>query len=598
MPIEKVKFKDNEPRRTVAASWTNLEKRLEAEAGVWREGEILFLDNLRTIKLRETATEMHVLAELTAKAKCPHCSTESNFKKNGLTEAYMINDLPVRFKRVSIYYRAQRYSCFKCNQTFQQSFDDCNNTHRMTNRLYAYIEKKSFSIYTTFSELARETGIHEHVIRNIFTKRSIELKNNRVIILPSWIAIDEVYPASRKYKRLVISDPVNGKILDILGEDSQEKIKEWFAGARNRENVRVVSMDMHLPYKAAIEDALPDAEIVVDRYHAQKLVNNALRETLKIISCSLTVSEQKEKMRDLRLLQKNRHALKPEEKKIVDRWFLQMPELDRSYKLKEDFAGIFQLSDMENARKHFSIWLEKVAEFDRYFNQKYKKQIRRPRKEPFAGILISMKEHWFNEILNYVKYKTEFSIKVTNAFAEYANNQIKKGFRRGNGYHFTVLRDKVVFGDFLVEKFVPHPLKSATKRGRRTWTKKPVVSKESNVNRSIKAGEDNNVFIQQRIKKNSMGNKAFQKRMGHMIEKLPFENQYNPPGEPRSVELQESCPKISIKRRESKKFSAEKRVESNPEQTPLFKMDTGIEAVDSTPLISETEPFMQQSLFG
>ena len=583
MPLPKIKYNEQEPRRTTATGWIKLEQEIDKMPEPWREGELLFLDALRTVRLKETATDIYVLAELTTETKCPHCASASRIKKNGLTEPCLIYDLPVRRKRVSIYYRSQRYFCANCRKPFRQSFADCSANHRMTKRLLAYLEKKSLSIYTTFSEIARETGVREHVIRNIFADQVEELDRKRVIVLPAWIAVDEVYLATGKHKRFVISDPLNGKILDILGSDSWASIREWFKQTKNPGDVKVVSMDMHAPYKSAIEDALPGVEIVADRYHAQKLVNNALREALRIICSTLTVSERKERIRASAILLKSRHDLREPEEKTLNQWFFGMPDLAWAYTLKEDFADLLNLADERLAEKRLALWLERVDEYNRYFCDRYKKKIRASHKDPFGSILISMGRDWTRQILNYVKYKNEFSMKVTNAFAEYANNQIKKGCRLGNGYYFPVLRAKVVFGDFLKEKFIPQPLKPVTKRGRRIWVRKEKVSEQSNVNRIIAARESRNEILQARVNSNPLNNVDYRTRMGPVVEKKLFENQSDPPGEPRSIEIQAAFPKISSKPCDGKMFLTGKKIESNLGQGSLFGMNVRVKPDNSFP---------------
>ena len=553
MPLPRSKFNIQQPSRTSAAAWNELEKTISALPEPWRESEIVGLENLKTLKFKETETDFIVLAELTSETEC-RCGAAAKFKKNGMTPPQMINDLPIRHKRVSLYYRAQRYFCSGCHATTRQQFPECSDNHRLTQRLVSYIERKSLNIDRTFSGIALETGVREHVIRNIFTDYAIKLQSERTIVAPGWLAFDEVCPTTGKYRRCVISDPENRKILELLGDDKSATIKSWLEQLKELENVKVVSMDMHTPYKAVIEEVLPKAKIVVDRYHAQDLLNNSVKEVLDVIRASLTVSERQRQMRPEHLPLKNRHTLSQENKEVLNRWFAEMPDVARSYTLKEDFADILHLSDKKQGEKRMTLWLEQVREYQQYFYQKYEKQCRKLRRIPFGNILKTV-SHWFHEILNYIEFKNKFSIKVTNAFAEYANNQIKKGFRKGNGYNFEVLRCKVVFGDFLKEKFLPHPLKPKTGRGHRKTLKKAPVNRNSNVNRLIKAREDKDEILTIKTENNPLKKSGYRVRFSHITVEKPFEKQYDPPSSPRSVELQQDDINILVKQRVSEIFS-------------------------------------------
>ena len=217
MPLPRLHIARNEPRQTNASKWIKLERALDNLAGDWHEGEILNLDDFQTIKFKETATDVFVMAAVITETNCSYCTgQEAVLKKNGLTAPLMILDQPIRNKRTTIYYRAQRFFCIGCQKTIQQSCADCHEDHRLTNRLVSYIEKASLNIYKNFSDIARETRVNEHVVRNIFTDHSVKLGKERKITTPAWIAIDEVYPKSRNKAHCAITDPEQRKVLDLL----------------------------------------------------------------------------------------------------------------------------------------------------------------------------------------------------------------------------------------------------------------------------------------------------------------------------------------------------------------------------------------------
>jgi len=94
---------------------------------------------------------------------------------------------------------------------------------------------------------------------------------------------------------------------------------------------------------------------------------------------------------------------------------------------------------------------------------------------------------WREEILNYVEHKRRFGQLSTNAFAEYANRQIKKAYRMGNGYRFEVLRSKVVCGGVLVDERPPQPLDKKWKRAKwdRDTRKGRPSEREANPNSNV-----------------------------------------------------------------------------------------------------------------
>jgi transposase len=488
------------PNRAKAAAWLTLEHRLEQLEGTWCDGEILNLSGWKTIRYRETADDVIILAELTTeiKSSCACGTLTANFLKWGFTEPSHVNDIPVRSKRTRIYFRVQRWRCPKCNTTFQQPLAGVDEKYSFTTRLVEYIGQESFSIFRNFSGVANEVGCSEITVRKIFTARSVRLEKLRVIASPKWLAIDEVYPKKNKIVYCVISDPERRRILDILPGNNQTCLLKWLLQLPERQGVEVVTMDMWPAYRAAVHRLLPNARIIVDRYHVHNLLNVALKKVLEVVRDSMTHSERRRYMRPELLVLKNyRHLSKekredrngkeiPSEKELFTKWLKNVPDLATAYWLKKEFSDILQLSDRQKAENLVHPWLERVCEFVKYFRAKYEKNYSGRWEDPFGSIPNTITQ-WLASILNYIDLKDRFEIKPTNAFAEFANKQIKKAFRMGNGYRFEVLRAKVVHGGVLVNKRPPHPLDKQWTRTKpdRAARKRRGRRRETNPNSNI-----------------------------------------------------------------------------------------------------------------
>ena len=476
MPLPRLKIRGGEPRRTTDSQWLALERRLDRLPSDWCAGEVLNLPGLKTIKFKETEREVFVLAEPTGEPTDCACGSDT-LKRNGLTAPQRMLDLPVRgSKRTSVYFRAQRYICLACRKTSRQCCRARHEHHLMTARLVEYVERASLDIRKNFHAVARETGVAERVVRNINTAHTERLEKNRIIETPRWIAIDEVYPKSGKKARCVVTDPEKRRVVDLLPTINTDTLKLWLLQLPGRERVEVVSMDMCPGFRAAVKQMLPGARVVADRYHVQNLLNTALKETLDVVRESLTAKEREQYMRHEYLLLKSRFKLSTDrpptarrrgsaasERQAVAHWFNEMPDVARAYTLKEDFASLLQSSDRQRAERLARVWLEQARVFADYVLTRYAKQCKAVGKKPFGSVVKTI-TGWFEQILNYVEYKNRFRIKVTNAFAEYANREIKRAERMGNGYNFDVLRAKLVYGEFVHEIKRPHPLKRTKKR--------------------------------------------------------------------------------------------------------------------------------------
>src|ERR1700755_2735149 len=160
-----------------------------------------------------------------------------------------MRDLPIRRKRTRIYFRPQRKHCKKCGKTQQQPLAGVVGKRRpLTSRLVAYMEHESFNIFRTFSDLADETGISLLRVRNIFTARAERLNKIKLVYTPRWIAIDEVYPRTKKEPRCVISDPEARRVLELLPDNKWQTIAKWMLRVPNRLGVEVGTNGNVYPY--------------------------------------------------------------------------------------------------------------------------------------------------------------------------------------------------------------------------------------------------------------------------------------------------------------------------------------------------------------
>jgi transposase len=110
------------------------------------------------------------------------------------------------------------------------------------------------------------------------TQRGMERRNLSHVPFEH-ISIDEkAYKKGHKYVT-VITHPKSGVILEVgEGRDtlSTEKLLEKAFTKTQLENINTVSMDMWKPYMQSIESKAPNAEIVHDKFHLIKYLNEAI----------------------------------------------------------------------------------------------------------------------------------------------------------------------------------------------------------------------------------------------------------------------------------------------------------------------------------
>lgn len=501
MPRPRPKPVKARTRQSQAARWASLERRLEKVEGAWCTDEgILNLPGWRSVKYYETDDDIIVIATPITEPTNTCACGDSKYRKWGPAALSYVHDLPIRCKRTRVYFARQRYCC-ACGKTFQQLLVGIDGHHRITTRLAGYIEREALSIFRTFSGIANEVGVSEQLVRNKLTERAEQLQKDLRTETPQWLAIDEVHAGNNEY--CVLTDPVRQRVIEMLPRNDQMVLGRCLLQLPDRESVEVVTMDMSLGYRATVHRLLPRARIVVDRYHVHNLLSVALKQVLQVIRDSMTYAEQRLHMRYEHLLLMSRYHLsgerridkngkeKPSQIEVVKRWLEDVPDIATAHQLKEDFSDILQLADRQQAEARTGQWLERVWEFAQYFSAKYKKDYRGIWQDPFANVVTTI-EQWRPTILNYIDFKNRFELKATNAFAEFANRQIKRAYSLGNGLNYDVLRIKAIHGGLIMKRRPPHPADEERAR-----TKPRRIARRGKDQRSEKAPKANVVRLAQ-----------------------------------------------------------------------------------------------------
>lgn len=391
--------------------------------------DILNLPNIEVTEIKENEHDYAIIAvRPTPPFLCPQCGF-TNLKKFGKKEKLYM-DLPIHAKRTGIFMQQQRYQCKSCQSTFREQYEDVMDDNRfMTKRLVSYIEKQSLK--RTFVSLAEELGVDEKTIRSIFRDYINRLEEQVQIETPKWLGIDEIHILSKP--RCVITNIEQRTLVDMLTNRNKDTVITYLMNLPNRKQIRYVSMDMWNPYRDAVRQVLPQAHIVVDKFHVVRMANNALEDVRKSLRASITIKEKRQLTNDRYVLLKRKHDLSERELFLLELWTENYPMLKTAYTLKEGFYDIWDSQSKGMAKVRYEDW---------------KKEITDDVEEAFTPILKAMK-NWEQEVFSY------FDHPITNAYTESLNSLIRVINRLGRGYSFEALRAKILFTEGVKKKSKP-----------------------------------------------------------------------------------------------------------------------------------------------
>ena len=107
-------------------------------------------------------------------------------------------------------------------------------------------------------------------------------------------------------------------MLDLLPGRQQEAVTKRLMSMTERDKIEIVSMDMWKPYRRAVQAALPQARIVVDKFHVVRMANEALEKVRKGLRKELKANQRRTLKGDRKTLLKRAHDVSDRERLIME----------------------------------------------------------------------------------------------------------------------------------------------------------------------------------------------------------------------------------------------------------------------------------------
>lgn len=287
----------------------------------------------------------------------------------------------------------------------------------MTNRLANLVASEAMR--EQIHSVARRTKLSTRTIRDILCAYGTQLEKTRLPVLPRVLGIDGVY--INKVERFVMTDLEKNLIVNLIPSATDAGLMEMLPTLSGLRNIEIVVMDMCHRFRHLIQNLIPDAVIVIDRYHVQQYANKAVDAVRKAVRAQLKA------MCHRKLLRKRWKSLTKQQRRELAVWFRRYPEVRDAYYMKEKFGEIWHSSCSATARTRFDEWLNLLLSCPKLVRDSYTRMAR-------------MIKRWHTHIFNYFDYR------YTNAFTERSNRRIKQMVREGNGYKFETVRIRLIFG--------------------------------------------------------------------------------------------------------------------------------------------------------
>jgi transposase len=214
----------------------------------------------------------------------------------------------------------------------------------------------------------------------------------------------------------VVIDHERGEVVWAHEGKSAETLKAFFEelGAERCAELEAVTIDMSGAYIKAVSEATPEAMVVFDRFHVQRLAHDALDEVRRAEVREASDEPSRKGLKKSRwALQKNPWNLHQSERQKLAEIQVLNKRLYRAYLLKESLLGILDRRQVNVARRKLEDWLSWAS---------------RSRLQPFVKLARTVRKH-MEGILNYIRTG------LSNGRSEGMNGKVRTITRRSFGLH-------------------------------------------------------------------------------------------------------------------------------------------------------------------
>jgi len=383
----------------------------------------LEIPDVRVIKTEiSPAGEVIITVESTKKeTRCRKCGrTISKF--HGYDDWQQVRYLPVFGRSSYLRYRPRRYQCL-----------DCADHATTTQRLEWHERGSQFTldyedhllvqlIHNTIEDVRIKEGVSYDSVLGVLERRIEPAVNWSRFSQLGTLGLDEI--ASKKgqghYLVIVTARQADGhlRILGVLPNREKDTVLEFLRTIpeRLKRTIDTVCSDMYEGYTAAVREVLPDARLVIDRFHVAEAYRGGVDQLRKQELRRLKQTLSKEAYHQLNgaiwAVRKAREDLSAENRLVLRRLFGYSPDLKCAYALQQQLTAIFdQPLTQPQAKRRLSAWIQ---------------QVRRSGLTCFDAFLKTL-QSWWEAITAF------FVARANSGFVEGLNNKLKVLKRRCYG---------------------------------------------------------------------------------------------------------------------------------------------------------------------
>jgi transposase len=314
-----------------------------------------------------------------------------------------------------------RYLCPRCQGTFFEKHECLPWKQRLTVEAEEYIQWSMGSL--PFSTIADHIGMSVQSISNRAVKFADSVRKEMLEVHYRYLSMDEVFLGRDENNEHIICWVLNdnsvhwksNNIMIGIGRTKADVVKR-LETLTFLSKVEAVSIDMCQGYLSAIEEAIPNAAVVIDRFHVIKLASELMNQVRKRAGYSSWLKAAFKK--DASLFLKSFYTLTYAELETLEHHLGFDRNLEKMYFLFQELLEFFNIRCFDQALEYLCQWESRVIASE----------------VPEAKSLLGTIYNWLPYIMNFFLYR------ITNGRTEGKNNLLRMIDRMGFHYGIECLQ--------------------------------------------------------------------------------------------------------------------------------------------------------------
>jgi transposase len=291
--------------------------------------------------------------------RCRQCQSDQVIRRG--TGIRRFRGVPIGGRQVWIHLPVQRVECRRCGvvQQVEIAFAARRYSYTKAFERYALDLCRHMTIQDVADHLAVSWDVIKAIHKGYLQKRFARPRLRGL----THIAIDEICIGRPRKFLTIVLDLTTGAVVFVGKGKGKEALSPFWARLkRSRAKILAVASDMATAYVAAVLENLPQAALVLDRFHVVKYFNDKLTALRRQVQRAAEAME-KEVLKGTRWLLKNPENLqahedlaKDERKRLQEALAINEP-LMMAYYLKEDLRQFWEQPDKPAADQFLTAWI-------------------------------------------------------------------------------------------------------------------------------------------------------------------------------------------------------------------------------------------------